>query len=73
MKNTLYRLDTHTWTVERAVFLFAGILVIVSVLLGWFVDQRFFWFTAFVGGMLIQFSLTGWCPAAIVLAKLLGK
>jgi hypothetical protein len=36
-------------TIERAPRLIAGVFVVLSVLLGIFVDSRFLWFTLFVG------------------------
>lgn len=41
--------------------LIAGIAVLTSLGLGWFVSPWFFLFTAFVGLNLIQSSLTHWC------------
>ncbi|CAM3636388.1 YgaP family membrane protein [Parendozoicomonas haliclonae] len=57
-------------TVERAVFCFAGIMVLLSVALTHFVSPLFFWFTVFIGANMFQFSFTGFCPAAIVFKKL---
>lgn len=53
-------------TLDRSIFMFAGVMVIVSVLLTQFVSPYFLWLTVFVGANLIQSSLTGWCPAAMV-------
>jgi hypothetical protein len=58
-------------TLDRSVFLFAGIMVLVSVLLTTFVSPLFVWFTVFIGANLIQSSFTGFCPAASVF-KLFG-
>lgn len=58
-------------TLDRSVFLFAGIMVLLSVLLTTFVSPLFVWFTVFIGANLIQSSLTGFCPAASVF-KLFG-
>ena len=57
-------------TLDRAVQAFAGIMVIVSLLLTKFVHPNFFWLTAFVGFNLFQSAFTGFCPAAIVMRKL---
>jgi hypothetical protein len=59
-------------TTERFVRLFAGFLVLLSVGLSvpacpLFVSQKFLWLTAFVGFMLFQSSLTGFCPMEIIL------
>ncbi|MFG1350111.1 DUF2892 domain-containing protein [Xanthobacter autotrophicus] len=57
-------------SVDRAVMLFAGIMVLASLGLGLFVSPHWFWLTAFVGANLMQASVTGFCPAAMVLKKL---
>lgn len=57
-------------TLDRAVLVFAGIMVLVSVILTWTVSVYFLWFTVFIGVNLIQSAFTGFCPAAKVLAKL---
>jgi hypothetical protein len=59
-----------TMTIERAVLAFAGTVVLVSLALGLFVHQNWFWLTAFVGANLLQSSFTGFCPLAIILRKL---
>jgi hypothetical protein len=56
---------------DRAVLLFAGCVVLLSVTLGWFVSPWWFLLTAFAGFNMIQSSFTGFCPAAIVF-KMLG-
>ena len=57
-------------TLDRAVQAFAGIMVIVSLLLTKFVHPNFFWLTAFVGFNLFQSAFTGFCPLALVLKRL---
>ena len=57
-------------TLDRAVLAFAGVMVLVSVLLTSFVSPYFLWFTVFIGVNLIQSSFTGFCPAAMILKKL---
>lgn len=56
-------------SVERAVMLFAGIMVLLSVVLTLLVSEDFVWLTVFVGANLFQSSLTGFCPAAMLLQK----
>lgn len=53
-------------SLDRAVMLFAGCMVLVSVVLTTFVSPLFIWFTVFIGANLIQSSFTGFCPAAMV-------
>lgn len=57
-------------TLDRAVMAFAGVMVLASLALTHWVSPLFVWFTVFIGANLIQSSLTGFCPAAAVLARL---
>ena len=41
--------------------LIAGVFILASLALGWWVSPWWFLFTAFVGVNLIQSSLTKWC------------
>jgi hypothetical protein len=56
--------------VECAVRAMAGVFVLASVALGYFVSPWFFLFTAFVGFNMVQSAFTGFCPAAAVFKKL---
>ena len=61
---------------DRAVVVFAGIMVLVSLTLSQLHSPYWLLLTAFVGFNLIQESFTGFCPAAIVFKRLgwsLGK
>ncbi len=55
---------------DRAVMAFAGVMILVSLLLTQFVSPWFWLFTAFIGVNLLQASVTGFCPAAIVFRRL---
>ncbi|MDR5653583.1 YgaP family membrane protein [Ruixingdingia sedimenti] len=57
-------------TLDRAVMLFAGIVVLASLALGTWVSNYWYLLTAFAGLNMIQASFTGFCPAAIVFKKL---
>lgn len=48
----------------------AGVFVMASVALGWWVHPGFLAFTAFVGLNLFQSSLTGLCPLERMLGRL---
>lgn len=48
----------------------AGILILTSLLLGIYVNQNWFWLTAFVGINLLQNSMTNWCLMYVILGKL---
>ena len=55
--------------VERMLRLIAGLFVVASVALGMLVDQRWYWFTAFIGVNLFQSAFTQWCPMMTLLRK----
>ncbi len=55
---------------ERAIRMLAGTIVTVSVALGYFVSPYWFLLTLFVGLNLFQSSLTNWCLAEQIFAKL---
>ncbi|MEW6123069.1 MAG: DUF2892 domain-containing protein [Pseudomonadota bacterium] len=57
-------------SVDRAVMLFAGAMVLLSLALAFTLSPLWFWLTGFVGANLMQASLTGFCPAAILFRKL---
>lgn len=56
-------------TIENGIKVFAGTMVLVSVLLTYFVHLGFLWFTVFIGVNLIQSAFTGICPAAFFVKK----
>ncbi len=56
--------------IDRAVLAFAGMMVLASVALVYFVSPWWLLLTAFVGLNLLQSSLTGFCPAAMVFRRL---
>jgi hypothetical protein len=56
-------------SIDRAVMAFAGLMILVSLALGYFVHTNWYWLTAFVGANLFQASFTGFCPLAIILRK----
>ena len=55
---------------DRIIRRFAGAFILLSVALGWFVDQRWYLFTAFVGFNLLQSSFTRLCPLQTLLRRL---
>ncbi len=55
---------------DRIIRRFAGVFILLSVALGWFVDRRWFLFTGFVGLNLLQSSFTAFCPLEKILARL---
>lgn len=57
-------------SLDRAVMAFAGVMILVSVVLTQLVSPWWWLLTAFVGLNLLQSSVTGFCPAAMVMRKL---
>ncbi len=60
---------------ERYIRIFAGLFVLVSLVLGVkaspiFVNENFLWFTAFVGANLFQSGFTRFCPLESILLRL---
>jgi hypothetical protein len=53
-------------SLDKAVMRFAGVMVLLSVVLTAYVSPLFVWFTVFIGLNLLQSSFTGVCPAATV-------
>jgi DUF2892 family protein len=49
-------------TVDRYLRLIAGIFVLATTLLGYFISPYWFLFTGFVALNLIQSAFTNWCP-----------
>ena len=57
-------------TIDRAVLMFVGFMVLASLGLGFYVSAWWYLLTAFVGLNLMQASITGFCPAAMIFRKL---
>ncbi|HUZ45797.1 MAG TPA: DUF2892 domain-containing protein [Terriglobia bacterium] len=55
---------------DRWLRLIAGAFVVLSVVLGHFVSEWWYLFTAFVGLNLFQSAFTNWCPMMAFLRKL---
>jgi hypothetical protein len=55
---------------DRAVMAFAGVMILISVALVYFVSPKWLLFTAFIGLNMLQASFTGFCPAAMIFKKL---
>ncbi|RWA68042.1 DUF2892 domain-containing protein [Mesorhizobium sp.] len=57
-------------TIDKAVLMFAGFMVLISLVLGIYYSPYWFLLTAFAGLNMVQASVTGFCPAAMVFKKL---
>lgn len=60
----------HPLNLDRAVLLLAGTLTVLSALLVALVSPWWLLLTAFVGLNLLQSSITGFCPAAVIFRRL---
>ncbi len=56
--------------IDRAVMAFAGVMMLLSVLLAVYVSPWWLLFTAFIGLNMLQAAFTGFCPVAMVFRKL---
>jgi hypothetical protein len=56
-------------SIDRWVMRFAGMMILMSLVLAHFASPNWLWLTAFVGANLFQASFTGFCPLAIVLKR----
>lgn len=52
--------------VDRAVFVFAGCMVLAGITLSLTVHPGWIALSAFAGLNMIQAAFTGWCPAAMM-------
>lgn len=68
-KNNFYRLEVGSWGIIRVVYLVAGMMILLFGLLT-ILNKNFIFAILFIGAMLVNFSLTGYCPMAIFLDKI---
>ncbi len=54
---------------NRYMKIIPGLFVVISVLLGIYVNQNWLWFTVFVGANLFQSGITNWCLLDKILYK----
>ena len=54
-------------SVERALRLMAGLVILLSLALAHFISPNWLWLTGFVGLNLLQSAFTNWCPAMAIL------
>ena len=57
-------------TLDRAVLMFAGFVVLLSVALAWLVHPYWLGLAVFAGLNMIQAAFTGFCPAAMIFKRL---
>jgi len=56
--------------IDRLVYAVAGSFILISVTLSQIHSPYWLFFTAFVGANLLQASITGFCPMAVILKKI---
>jgi len=56
--------------IDKAVLAFAGFVVLLGLALGTYVNAYWYLLTVFAGLNMIQASVTGFCPAAMIFKKL---
>lgn len=54
---------------DRIIRCFAGVFILLSLALGWWVNPGWFLVTAFVGANLLKSSFTAFCPLERFLAR----
>ena len=57
-------------TVNDWIHVIAGAFIMISLALGYWIHQYWFFFTAFVGANLFQFGFSKRCPLGVILKKL---
>ena len=57
-------------TIDRAVFLLAGLMILTGLLLAWLLSPWWLALPAFAGANMVQAQFTGFCPAAMIFKKL---
>ncbi len=57
-------------SIDLWVMRFAGVVVLLSLMLAHFVSVNWLWLAGFVGANLLQASFTGFCPLALALKRL---
>lgn len=55
--------------IERLLRGIAGLFILLSLALAYYLSPLWLWFTAFVGVNLFQSAFTNWCPMIWILKK----
>ena len=56
--------------IDRIVLAFAGLMILSSLMLAYWVSPYWLWLAGLVGVNLFQAAFTGFCPLAMLLKKL---
>lgn len=65
----MYLAKRDKWYLERVIFLIAGIFILLSLTLAYFLSKYWLILAGLVGLNLIIFALTGFCLMANILVK----
>lgn len=57
-------------TIDRAVFAFVGVVVLLGLALAYWVHPYWAFLSAFAGLNMLQSAFTGFCPAAMIFKRL---
>ena len=57
------------WDIERTLMTGAGINVLFGVLMGAFVNRKWFYWPAIVASFMLQHTIQGWCPPLIPMRR----
>ena len=57
-------------SIDRFVMAFAGVMILLSLVLSQIHSINWLWLNAFVGLNVLQSAFTGFCPLATILKKL---
>ncbi len=60
-------------SIDRIIMGFAGSMVLIGTLLGMLINYNFLFLSLFIGFMLLQSSITKFCPMAWIIKKLGGQ
>ena len=55
---------------DRVVLIFAGTMILASLVLARLVSLDWLWLTVLIGVVMLQSGITGFCPAAMVFKKM---
>jgi hypothetical protein len=61
------QLEVSKMTMERALRIMAGIMILISVALTQFVSHWWILFTVFIAVNLLQSGFSNWCPGMLIL------
>ena len=65
-------MTSSSWPLERVLFAMAGTVTIASITLAVLVSPWFLLLTAFVGVSQWLFVTVSWCPASLVIERVVG-